>query len=94
MLSDVGCHRLDLLCWWLGIPKTLVASIASHVQPYAAEDEASALMTLENGAKVTASFNWNSRTWSDEIHIVGTESRITLSPLSTTGRSRSRLLAP
>ncbi len=80
VLSDVGSHRLDLLAWWFGLPEKLVASASTTVQEYEVEDSAGVLMTLQGGVPCTASFQWNSKTWTDEIHVVGTEGKITLHP--------------
>lgn len=80
VLSDVGSHRLDLLAWWFGLPERLVADTSTRVQEYEVEDSVSILLTLEDGVPCTASFQWNSKTWTDEIHVVGTEGKITLHP--------------
>ena len=80
VLSDVGSHRLDLLAWWFGLPEKLVADASTRVQEYEVEDSTAVLMILEGGVPCTASFQWNSKTWTDEIHVVGTEGKITLHP--------------
>ena len=80
VLSDVGCHRLDLLAWWLGLPGKLVSQVLTLTHEYPTEDSATALLEWEGGPAGTLSFNWNSRTWTDEIHVVGTEAKLTLHP--------------
>jgi len=80
VLSDVGCHKFDLLAWWFGLPERLVADVRTLTQDYAAEDSATMLMTLAGGAQFSGSFHWNSKTWTDEIHVVGTEAKVTLHP--------------
>ena len=80
VLSDVGSHRFDLLAWWFGLPEKLVADASTTVQEYEVEDSTGVLMNLEGGVPCTASFQWNSKTWTDEIHVVGTEGKITLHP--------------
>lgn len=77
---DVGSHRLDLLAWWFDLPQRLVAEVATLTQDYDVEDSAGILMVLSGGAHFIGSFNWNSRTWTDEIHVVGTEAKVTLHP--------------
>ena len=72
VLGDVGCHRLDLLAWWLGLPDKLVSRVMTLTHEYPAEDSVTALLEWEGGPAGTLSFNWNSRTWTDEIHLVGT----------------------
>ena len=80
VLSDVGSHRLDLLAWWFGLPRQLVARVETLTHDYDVEDSATILMTLADGAQFTGSFHWNSKTWTDEIHVVGTEAKVTLHP--------------
>ncbi|NOX55325.1 MAG: Gfo/Idh/MocA family oxidoreductase [Planctomycetes bacterium] len=97
VLSDVGSHRLDLLAWWLGLPRRVTAQVATLAHDYPAEDSAAILMTLANGAQFTGSFHWNSKTWTDEIHVVGTEAKISLHPCDgkeivlTVGRETERI---
>jgi predicted dehydrogenase len=80
VLSDVGVHKFDLLTWWFGMPRRLVARVSTLAQDYAVEDSAVLLLTLPDGAQCTASFHWSSKTWTDEIHVVGTEAKVTLDP--------------
>jgi predicted dehydrogenase len=79
VLADVGCHRLDLLAWWLGLPRRLVADVRTLTHDYQVEDSANVLMELSGGAPFTGSFHWNSKTRADEIHLVGTEAAVRLS---------------
>ncbi len=100
VLSDVGCHRLDLLAWWVGMPDKLVSQVLTLTHEYPAEDSATALLEWEGGPAGTLSFNWNSRTWTDEIHVVGTEAKLTLHPCDgetvtiTVGRNVERRRVP
>lgn len=80
VLGDVGCHRLDLAAWWLGLPQKLVSQVLNRTHPYPAEDSVTALLEWNGGPAGTLSFQWNSRTWTDEIHLVGTEAKLTLHP--------------
>jgi len=38
------------------------------------------LMEMESGANVVGSFNWNSKTWSHEFEIIGTEAKLKWHP--------------
>ena len=80
VLSDVGCHRLDLAAWWFGLPRRVVADVATRTQDYDVEDSAYVLMELAGGVRLIGSFLWNSKTRTDEIDVVGTEATITLRP--------------
>ncbi len=78
VLADVGCHRLDLLAWWFDLPRRLVADVRTQTHDYPVEDSAGVLMELAGGAQFTGSFHWNSRTRTDEIHVLGTEAMVSL----------------
>ncbi|MFH1738138.1 MAG: Gfo/Idh/MocA family oxidoreductase [bacterium] len=80
VLSDMGSHMFDILIGLFGLPKSVYAKCENLVHQWDVEDCASILMTLENGALVTASFNWNSKTWRHEFEIVGTEAKINWLP--------------
>ena len=85
VLSDVGVHKFDLLAWWFGYPRRIVADVKTLAHDYPVEDSATILMSYDDGMQVSASFHWSSKTWTDEIHIVGTEAKLTL---ASDGRSR------
>jgi predicted dehydrogenase len=78
VLSDVGCHRLDLLAWWFGMPRRVAAMMGTRTHAYAAEDSAAALLSFGDGIPCNVSFQWNSKTWADQLHIVGSEASIAL----------------
>lgn len=80
VLADVGVHKFDLLAWWFGMPRRLIACVETLAHDYAVEDSAVLLLTLPGDVACTASFHWNSKTWTDEIHVVGTEAKVTLHP--------------
>jgi predicted dehydrogenase len=83
-LADVGSHFFDLLAGLLGPPRTVFAKCDNLVhRDWDVEDSASVLMTLDNGAHVTASVSWNSKTWRQEFEIVGTEARMNWLPGDT-----------
>lgn len=100
VLSDAGSHRLDILAWWFGLPRKIVSDVGTTIHDYSAEDSATALLTFDDNVPCTVSFQWNSKTWTDEIHIVGTEAKITLHPfdgesiLVTRGRETMTLTLP
>ena len=79
-LSDMGSHMFDVMIGLLGLPRKVYARTKTLVQPYEVEDSAVILMEYENGADVVATFNWNSKTWSHEFEIVGTEAKIKWHP--------------
>ncbi len=79
-ISDMGTHMFDLMIGMFGVPTQVYANCGNLVNDWDVEDSSSILMTLKNGAHVTASFNWNSRTWRHEFEIVGTEAKVYWEP--------------
>ena len=47
---------------------------------YEVEDSCSALLKMKKGAHCLASYNWNSKVWSDEFEILGTDGKIVMAP--------------
>ncbi|MFH1616668.1 MAG: Gfo/Idh/MocA family oxidoreductase [Planctomycetota bacterium] len=99
-LSDMGSHMFDVLIGLLGMPKKVYAKAKTLVQPYEVEDSSVILMEYENGADVVATFNWNSKTWSHEFEIIGTEAKVKWHPydsgpiVQTIGRNIKQIDAP
>ncbi len=100
VLSDMGTHMFDVLIGLLGMPRSVFAKVGTLVQPYEADDSAAIVMTMPTGIQVVASFNWNSKTWSHEFEIVGTEAKLKWHPydagkvIKTMGRETSELDLP
>jgi len=99
-LSDMGSHMFDVMIGLLGMPRKVYARTKTLVQPYEVEDSAVIIMELNNGADVLASFHWNSKTWSHEFEIIGTEAKVKWHPydadkiLKTVGRDVTELDLP
>ena len=99
-LSDMGTHMFDVLIGLFGLPCSVYAHCVNQVHQWDVEDAAAILMTLRNGAQVTASFGWNSKTWRHEFEIVGTEAKIDWLPydsgpaIKTVGRETTNLDLP
>ena len=99
-LSDMGTHMFDVLIGLFGMPEKVYAKVATLTHDYAVEDSSAIVMTMPGGAQVIASFNWNSKTWSHEFEIVGTEAKVKWHPydgptvLKTVGRDISEVEAP
>lgn len=96
-LSDMGTHMFDVMTGLFGTPRSVYAHCVNQVHKWDVEDAATILMTLKNGAQVTASFGWNSKTWRHEFEIIGTEARMNWLPydsgpvLKTAGRETTSL---
>jgi predicted dehydrogenase len=99
-LADVGTHMLDLIVGLFGQARSVYALCDTLVQGYDVEDSASLLLTLNNGAHVSAHFGWNTRTWCHEFEVVGSEARVLWRPadtgdlIITRGRDTTNLPCP
>ncbi len=99
-LSDMGSHMFDVLIGLFGMPKTIFANTQTNTHNYEVEDSATILMRMHDSADVVCSFNWNSKTWTHEFEIVGTEARIKWHPydsgklIKTIGRDTSEIDLP
>ena len=82
-LSDIGSHMFDVLIGLLGMPKSVYAKCSNLVHKWEVEDSTVIIMTMENGAHVIASFNWNSKTWSHEFEIIGTRAKVKWHPFDS-----------
>lgn len=99
-LSDMGTHMFDIMIGLLGMPEKVFAKVETLIHTYKAEDSAVVIMDYEKGAQVIANFNWNSKIWSHEFEIVGTEAKIKWHPydgpkiLKTVGRDTEEIELP
>ena len=99
-LSDMGTHMFDVLIGLLGLPESVYAKVGTLTHDYAVEDSAAAIMIMPGGAQVIASFNWNSKTWSHEFEIIGTEAKVKWHPydsdsvVKTVGRDIREIETP
>jgi predicted dehydrogenase len=82
-LSDMGSHMFDVLIGLLGRPASVYARCANLVHAWDVEDTASLLMTMPDGAQVTASLSWCAKAWRHEFEIVGTEAKVDWLPYDT-----------
>jgi len=99
-LSDMGCHMFDLIIDLFGTPTHVFARAESLVHGWDVEDSSAIVMKLPNGAQLLASFGWNSKTWTHELEIVGTEARLRWFPsdngpvMKTVGRDTVEIESP
>lgn len=79
-LWDMGSHMLDLVVGLFGLPETVTGRVQTMTHSYEVEDSAAAILSYAGGPEVVATFNWNSRTWTHELEIVGTEAKVKWHP--------------
>ena len=99
-LADMGTHMFDVMIGLLDLPQTVYAKVETLTHDYAVEDSAVAIMKYDDGPQVIASFNWNSKTWSHEFEIIGTEAKVKWHPydgpkiIKTVGRDIQEIEIP
>jgi predicted dehydrogenase len=97
---DMGSHMLDLVVGLFGLPETVVGQVQTMTHDYDVEDSAAAILSYAGGPEVVATFNWNSRTWTHELEIVGTEAKVKWHPcdgptlVRTVGRDIEEITLP
>jgi len=100
VLADMGSHMFDVMIGLFGLPETVFARVETKTFSYEIEDSAAMVMEYRNGPLVTASFNWNSKTWTHEFEIIGTEAKVRWYPydggkvIRTVGRDAQELALP
>jgi len=80
VLADMGCHMFDVMIGLFGLPAAVFARVRAQTFAYEVEDSAVMIMRYDNGPDVTASFNWNSKAWTQEFEIIGTEAKVRWHP--------------
>jgi len=100
VLPDMGSHMFDVMIGLFGLPARVYGKVATQTHAMEVEDSAVMVMEYEDGPQVIASFNWNSKTWSHEFEIIGTEAKVKWHPydgptvLKTVGRDIQDLASP
>ena len=80
ILINQGQHDLDLLCWLLGPPATVVARTSSAMHGLEVEDTAAALLQWPGGALGAVRISSAERDESQRIELTGTRGRLRLTP--------------
>lgn len=79
-LMDVGSHRLDLICYWLGEPARVAGMTGDLDMHLEVPDTETLICEMASGAHVTCECQWNMRLGSDEMEIHGTDGSIIATP--------------
>jgi 1,5-anhydro-D-fructose reductase (1,5-anhydro-D-mannitol-forming) len=81
-LYDIGSHRIDLMNYLFGEPRSVSAHLSTLVQPTEVEDNATVMIEYANGVRGLVDVRWHSRVSRDEFRIRGTDGEIDLTPLN------------
>jgi predicted dehydrogenase len=81
-LFDIASHRIDLLNFWFGEPKSVMAQLSNVVHRYAVEDNATVMIEYGDGVRGVVDVRWHSKVDRDECRIRGTAGELEMSPLN------------
>ncbi len=79
-LMDVGSHRLDLICYWLGEPARVAGLTSRLVMGFDVPDTETLICEMASGVHLTCECQWNMAIGCDEMEIHGTEGSIIATP--------------
>ena len=82
-LFDIASHRIDLLNFLFGEPKSVTAQLSNAVHRYAVEDNATVMIEYASGVRGIVDVRWHSKMDRDECRFRGTEGELDLSPLNS-----------
>lgn len=89
-LVDTGSHRLDLLCWMLGVPDRVAAFVECRELPIEAPDMETLLIRMASGVHVVSRHGLRTNA-GDVFEITGTEGTLSATPVDgPTLRLRTR----
>jgi len=83
-LTDIGSHRIDLLCWLLGEPVAVSATAQRILAWYDGEDQANLTLRFASQAVAQLDQSWCTRTPRDSLALFGTEGEAVIPDLEGT----------
>ena len=72
-LFDLGCHRVDVIRWLMGEPKSVLAKINNFTHRYDIDDNSVTLVEFENNAIGIIDVTWIHRSGPNMLELYGTE---------------------
>lgn len=70
---DLGCHRVDVMRWFLGPPLSVVSQMNNFSQSYSIDDNMVSVVTFHNRAIGILDVSWVQRAGPNPLEIYGTE---------------------
>ena len=72
-LFDLGCHRMDVIPWLMGIPKKVTAIINNFTNAYPIDDNSVTLIEFDNNAIGVVDVSWVHAKGPNPLELFGTE---------------------
>lgn len=79
-MIDTACHRIDLMCYWLGGPARVAALRGNLAHDWTAPDTETLLCEMASGCHLTCETQWSLPLGFDEMEVHGTDGSIVASP--------------
>jgi len=79
-LFDLGCHTVDVMRWFMGEPKSIVAKIQNFAKTYDIDDNSAIIIEFKNGALGILDTAFVHRAGPNPIEIYGTDGYIGRDP--------------
>jgi 1,5-anhydro-D-fructose reductase (1,5-anhydro-D-mannitol-forming) len=84
-LFDLGCHTTDVMRWFMGAPKSMIAKIQTFSGAYPIDDNTAAVIEFRNGALGILDTSWVHRAGPNPYEIYGTEGYMGLNTAHNSG---------
>lgn len=72
-LFDLGCHTVDIMRWFMGAPRSVVARVQNFSGAYDIDDQAAAVVEFDSGALGILDVSWLQTAGPNYIEIYGTK---------------------
>ena len=72
-LFDLGCHTVDMMRWFMGQPRSVVARVQNFSGAYNIDDQAAAVVEFSSGALGILDVSWVQHSGPNYIEIYGTK---------------------
>jgi 1,5-anhydro-D-fructose reductase (1,5-anhydro-D-mannitol-forming) len=84
-LFDLGCHTTDIMRWYMGAPKSMIAKIQNFSGAYPIDDNTAAVIEFKNGALGILDTSWVHRAGPNPYEIYGTDGYMSLGAAPNSG---------
>ena len=84
-LFDLGCHTTDVMRWFMGEPKSMVAKIQNFADAYPIDDNTVAVIEFKSGALGILDTSWVHRAGPNPYEIYGTDGYMGLNTAPNSG---------
>lgn len=77
-LFDLGCHRVDIIRWLMGKPKSTISKINNFTGNYPIDDNSVSVVEFANKALGVIDVSWTHRSGPNMLELYGTKGSIVL----------------